>query len=115
VLPHLDSGNLKVLGTIEAARSRSRPDIPTIGETVPGYAIPSSWLGFAGPAGMDEKLVGRMHADFTKAVTTPKVTAALQQSGFEIVTATPPEFRQMIANGVQRFKKITTDAKIEPQ
>ena len=34
---------------IEAKRSRARPDIPTIGETVPGYAVPSSWLGFLAP------------------------------------------------------------------
>ena len=40
-LPHIQSGNFKLLGTVEARRSRARPEIPTIGESLPGYAVPS--------------------------------------------------------------------------
>ena len=57
VLPHIQTGNFKILGTIEAKRSRARPEIPTIGESVPSYAMPSSFLGFLAPAAMSEPLL----------------------------------------------------------
>ena len=55
-LPHLASGSFKVLGTVEASRSRARPEIPTIGESMPGYAVPSSFLGFLAPAGLSDAM-----------------------------------------------------------
>src|SRR5215472_16271695 len=60
--PFIDSGAVKVIGMVEDKRSRSRPNIPTIGESLPGYAMPQSWVGFLGPPGMPPTLVTRMNA-----------------------------------------------------
>jgi tripartite-type tricarboxylate transporter receptor subunit TctC len=114
-LPHLDSGAIRILAMAEAKRAASQPQIPTIGETVPGYALPSSWIGFLAPAGLRPALAGRMNAAFVKAITQPSVRRVLEQSGFEVVTSTPEEFAATLADAIARYRKITADAGITAQ
>ena len=81
-LPFIDSGAVKVIGMVEGKRSRSRPNIPTIGESLPGYAMPQSWVGFLGPPGMSPALVGRMNAELVAAISSPKTRKILEDGGF---------------------------------
>jgi len=114
-LPHMQTGNFKILGTIEAKRSRARPDIPTIGESLPGYAVPSSFLGFLAPAGLPAPLVQRLNAVLVEAVETPTVRKTLEGSGFEVVTSTSAEFGNTISAALERYRKIAADGRIEAQ
>jgi tripartite-type tricarboxylate transporter receptor subunit TctC len=114
-MPYIDSGKVRVLGVVEATRSHARPAIPTIGETVKGYAVPSSWLGFVGPGKMQESLAQRINAELVRAIQTPSVTRSLQDSGFEVITSTPSEFATILKSGMDRYRKITADAGIQPQ
>jgi tripartite-type tricarboxylate transporter receptor subunit TctC len=114
-LPFIDSGAVKVIGMVEGKRARSRPDIPTIGEALPGYAMPQSWVGFLGPPGMSPALVARMNAELATAVTSPRARKTLEDNGFEVVTSTPAEFANVIRESVARYRKITAEAGIEPQ
>jgi tripartite-type tricarboxylate transporter receptor subunit TctC len=115
VLPHIQNGTFKILGTIEAKRSRARPEIPTIGESVPSYAMPSSFLGFLAPAAMSEPLTQRLNMAFVKVIETPAVRRTLESSGFEVVTSTSAEFGAAIKAALDRYRKIVTDAHIEAQ
>jgi tripartite-type tricarboxylate transporter receptor subunit TctC len=114
-LPFIDSGAVKVIGMVEDKRSRSRPNIPTIGESLPGYAIPQSWVGFLGPPRMSATLVARMNAELVAAISTPKARKVLEDSGFEVVTSTPEEFAGIVKAGLERYKKITVEVGIEAQ
>jgi tripartite-type tricarboxylate transporter receptor subunit TctC len=114
-LPHMQSGSFKVLGTVEATRSRARPEIPTIGESLPGYAVPSSFLGFLAPAGMPDPLTRQINAAFVKAIEAPTVRKTLEASGFEVVTSTSAEFAAAIKAALERYRKIAADARLEPQ
>ena len=114
-LPHIQSGNFKILGTVEASRSRARPEIPTIGESLPGYAVPSSFLGFLAPAGMADPLTERLNAAFVKAIETPAVRKILESSGFEVGTSTSAEFGATIKTALERYRRIAADARIEAQ
>ena len=115
VLPHIQSGHFKILGMIEAKRSRARPEIPTIGESVPGYAVPSSFLGFLAPAAMSDPLTQRLNTAFVKAIEAPPVRKILESSGFEVVTSTSAEFKAVIKTAIERYRKIAADAHIEAQ
>jgi tripartite-type tricarboxylate transporter receptor subunit TctC len=114
-LAHLDSGAIRILAMVEAKRTASQPQIPTIGETVAGYALPSSWIGFLAPAGMRPALAGRLNAAFVKAITEPAVRRVLEQSGFEVVTSTPQQFADTLKGAIARYRKITADAGIAAQ
>jgi tripartite-type tricarboxylate transporter receptor subunit TctC len=114
-MPYIDSGKVKVLGVIEARRSHARPEIPTIGETVKGYAVPPSWLGFLAPGKMAPALTQKINAELIRAIKTPEVTRRLEDSGFEVITSTPADFSATLRAGIERYRKITADAGIEPQ
>jgi tripartite-type tricarboxylate transporter receptor subunit TctC len=114
-LPYIDSGAVKVIGMLEGKRSRSRPNIPTIGEGLPGYAVPTSWVGFLGPPHMSDALTARMNAELVAAISQPKVRKILEDAGFEVVTSTPAQFAGVMKASVEQFRKITADAGIEAQ
>ncbi len=114
-IPFIDSGAVKVIGMVEAKRSRSRPEIPTIGEGLPGYAMPQSWVGFLGPPGMSPALVARMNAELVAAISAPRTRKTLEDNGFEVATSTPQEFAAVITENLARYRKITAEAGIEPQ
>jgi tripartite-type tricarboxylate transporter receptor subunit TctC len=114
-MPFIDSGAVKVIGMVEDKRSRRRPNIPTIAETLPGYAMPQSWVGFLGPPKMSRALVARMNAELVAAISTPKAREALEDGGFEVVTSTPDEFASIVKANLARYRKITAEAGIEPQ
>jgi tripartite-type tricarboxylate transporter receptor subunit TctC len=115
-LQYLDSGQIKVLGLVEATRSRSRPDLPTIGETLPGFAIPSTWLGFVGPRGMSESLTRRVHAELVKAINATAVRTKLESSGFEVRSSESiEEFAQTLKYGSDVYRKIVANAQLQPQ
>jgi tripartite-type tricarboxylate transporter receptor subunit TctC len=114
-IPYMESGKLKVLGMVEAKRSAAYPDIPTIGETVPGYAVPPSFIGFVAPPGLPELLTRQINAALVQAIGNPAVRKALMASGFEVGTSTPAEFAEILRTSVDRYRKIAADARIEAQ
>jgi tripartite-type tricarboxylate transporter receptor subunit TctC len=114
-IPFIDSGAVKVIGMVEGKRSHSRPNIPTIGEGLPGYAIPQSWVGFLGPPGMSAGLVARMNTELVAAISLPRTRKTLEDNGFEVTTSTAEEFANVIMESLARYRKITAEAGIEPQ
>lgn len=114
-IPHIESGNIKVLGLVEGKRSASHPNIPTIGESVPGYAVPSSFIGFLAPAELPAPLKHRISATLIKALGTPSVRKSLEASGFDVTPGTPDAFEEVLRASVERFRQIVTDAGIQPQ
>lgn len=114
-LPHIEGGRVKVIGMVEAKRSSAYPDLPTVGETIHGYSVPPSFIGFLAPAGLPEPLTQRIAAALTKALDNPAVRKALEANGFEVGTSTPAEFREILKTSVERFRKIAADAGIQAQ
>src|SRR5215475_14747618 len=60
-VPHLTSGKIRILAVVEKGRYAALPDIPTVGETVPGFEM-SSWHGIFAPAATPAPLIGRLNA-----------------------------------------------------
>ena len=114
-LPHLKSGKLRALGLVEAKRQPSAPEIPTIGESVPGYAMPRSWLGFFAPAGLPEPILRRYNAEIVKAVQSPDVRAKLEAAGMPVVGTSSEEFARMVREDIETFRKIVNGAGLKPE
>jgi len=114
-LPHIRSGKLRALGMVEAKRQPSAPEIPTIGEQIPGYAMPASWLGFFAPANLPGDITRRMSAEIVKAVRSPDVKTKLEAAGMPVVGTTADEFAKMVRDDIETFRKIVTAAGLKPE
>lgn len=112
VLPYAQDGKLKILGLAESERQKSAPSIPTIGESVPGYAMPRTWLGYFGPRNMAPALANRINAEMVKALNEPEVAAFINSSGLQVVTSTREDFAHAIREDMARLAKFVKTTNI---
>jgi tripartite-type tricarboxylate transporter receptor subunit TctC len=75
--PHIESGKVRALAVVEDKRLGA---LPTIGETVPGYAI-SSWFAFFGPANLPPAVTARLNTEINKALAQPQLRESLDKAG----------------------------------
>jgi tripartite-type tricarboxylate transporter receptor subunit TctC len=114
-LPQARNGKIKIIGVVEPKRQPSAPEVPTIGESVPGYAMPVSWLGFFGPAGLPGDIAQRLNKELVRALNDPDTRARLEKGGMPVLATTIDEFHAMIRNDIEAFRRITTAAGIKPE
>ena len=114
-LPHIKGGKIRAVGFVEAKRQASVPEIPTIGESVPGYVMPASWLGFFAPAGLPDAILKRLNAEIVKAVQSPEIRARLEGAGMPVVGTSSDEFARMVKDDIETFRKIISAAGIKPE
>jgi len=114
-LPHIKAGRIRAVGFVEAKRQASVPEIPTIGESVPGYVMPASWLGFFGPAGLPDAILKRYNAEIVKAVQSPDVKGKLEAAGMPVVGTSAEEFAKMVKDDIETFRRIIAAAGIKPE
>jgi tripartite-type tricarboxylate transporter receptor subunit TctC len=114
-LPHIKAGKIRAIGFVEAKRQPSLPEVPTIGESVAGYVMPASWLGFFGPAGLPDAIVKRYNTEIVKAVQSPDVRAKLEAAGMPVVGTGAEEFAKMVKDDIETFRRIVNAAGIKPE
>jgi tripartite-type tricarboxylate transporter receptor subunit TctC len=105
---------VRAVAVIEAKRKPGLPNLPTIGETVPGYAI-SSWLALFGPAGLPAAVTTRLNAEINKALAAPDLRAALEAAGLTAVGGSPQELQTQQRETLAQSEKLIKAAGIEPQ
>ncbi|MSQ18102.1 MAG: tripartite tricarboxylate transporter substrate binding protein [Betaproteobacteria bacterium] len=115
VMPHARAGKLRPLGVIERQRYLAVADLPAIGETVPGFAVPDTWLGVLGPANLAAPMVTRLNEEIRKAINAPDVKARLEGLGFVVTGNTPAQFDSQLRTDTEVFRKIVAGAGIRPE
>jgi tripartite-type tricarboxylate transporter receptor subunit TctC len=107
--PHIKAKRLRALAT--TGTKRRSPDLPTISETLPGYAI-NQWYGMLAPAGTPPAALDRLHKEIVRAATNPKVTQLFTNLGTEPTTNTPQEFSALIKSEMTKWAKVIRTAGI---
>ena len=105
VMPHAKSGRLRLLATAGAKRSKATPNLPTVGETVPGHEA-SLWYGILAPARTPKDILATLHAAIVAAGRTPRVIEQLAAVGMESVNNTPAEFTAFIKAEIVKWGKV---------
>ena len=114
-VPHHKAGRLRAIAFTGAKRLSSLPDIPTIGETVPGYVADAGWHGMFAPAKTPAPIVKRIQEAVHKALQQPAVHRHFVDNGYEPQGDPPAEWAKQFRADVKRFAEIARLAKIEPQ
>jgi len=109
VQPLIKDGRLKAIGLTSSKRAQSNPEIPTIGEVVPGYAS-DTWYGLLLPAGTPKDVIARLHAAAARALASPAARERLTKLGAEPVGNTPEEFRKLLEAEQKTWTKVVQDS-----
>ncbi len=112
--PLMKAGRMRGIAVTTEKRLKALPDLPTIGETVPGYEV-SAWFGLFGPAKMPPAIVEQLYKEAAKAVKEPKVAANMEAGGTEVVGNSPREFTQQAKNEFDKWRGLVkkTGLKLE--
>ena len=105
VLAHLKSGRLVALGVSSPKRSPALPDVPAIGEKVPGYSG-TLWAGLFVPRGVPADVETKLQQAMTKVLADEKTKELLVQQGVELANATPAQFATQLQEDIARWAKI---------
>ena len=105
ILPHIKAGKVKAIAVGGRTRMAQIPDVPTLGETYPGFEQ-VSWFGILGPAGLPAEVSARVNRDMVRTLQTPEIRAKLTEQGFETVASTPEAFLRHVQGESVRLGKL---------
>ena len=105
------AGQLRALGVTTATRSDALPDIPTVGETVPGYEA-SVWYGIAAPKGTPPEAIEVLNKALAEALADPKMKSRIAGLGGVPMPMSPAEFGKLVADETEKWGKVVKFAGI---
>jgi tripartite-type tricarboxylate transporter receptor subunit TctC len=105
VQAHIKAGKLKALGVTSAKRLAAFPDVPAMGESLPGYES-SAWFGLFGPARMSPELSKSLSDAARAAVQTAQVRRRIESEGASPVGNSPEEFSRFVSHEIVRWKAV---------
>ena len=112
---NLTGGKMKVLAVFGDKRVDRLPNVPAIGEVVPGYKPPPSWFALVGPQALPPAIVSRVHGEIVKAINDKQVAGRLNDLGMVGVAGTPDALSATIRDSIAITGKIVKELNIQPQ
>jgi tripartite-type tricarboxylate transporter receptor subunit TctC len=113
-VPQLSSGKIRIVALVDKSRYATMPDVPTIGETVPGFEM-SSWLGVFAPAATPAPLVARIGEAVTTIINDPPVKEKLATLGLVVGPISRTELAAIIKRDSEVRAALIKAANIQPQ
>ena len=111
-LPHVKAGRLRAIAITSPKRSSLMPDVPTVGETVPGFQV-VHWYGIWGPKGIPQSIVTRWNREVAKVVHDPAMAKRLKDRGIDPAGGPPSQLRNLIASDIKRWNHVIEVAHIK--
>jgi tripartite-type tricarboxylate transporter receptor subunit TctC len=110
-IEYVKAGKLRALAVTTATRSEVLPDIPTVGEFVPGYAA-SGWFGVGAPAKTPLEIVDRLNREINAGLADSKLKARLAELGAVVFVGSPSDFAKHIADETEKWAKVVRTANL---
>jgi tripartite-type tricarboxylate transporter receptor subunit TctC len=111
---HVRAGKLRALAVITAARSEALPDVPALGEFVPGYEASSVW-GLGAPRNTPVEIVNMLNREINAALADSQIKARLAELGGSALPGSPSEFGRLIADEIEKWTRVIRFAGIKAQ
>ncbi|QKH34384.1 tripartite tricarboxylate transporter substrate binding protein [Achromobacter pestifer] len=103
--PLIKAGKLRAIAVTGPERSPAAPDIPTVAETLPGYAM-TSWIGVFAPAGTPRPIVERLQQEIARALADPRVREQLVSQAADPVASKPDDFARFTADETEKWAPV---------
>jgi tripartite-type tricarboxylate transporter receptor subunit TctC len=113
-VPHMNTGKIRIVAVVEKTRYAALPEIPTVGETVPGFEM-SSWVGVFAPAGTPPDIVAKLNDAMAKVLKTDAVRTKLANLGLVVQAGSPAELAETVKDGLKVRGELVKAAGIQPE
>ena len=110
-LDHIRSGAVRALAVTSAARSRALPDVPPVGETVPGYEM-TVWYGMGAPRGTPTAVIDTLNRAVNAGLADPRLKTRFEELDGAEIGGTPDDFARLIAEETEKWTKVVRAAGI---
>jgi tripartite-type tricarboxylate transporter receptor subunit TctC len=111
-IEYIRAGKLRALAVTTATRSEALPDIPTVGEFVPGYEA-SGWSGIGAPKGTPAEIVEKLNKEINAGLADRKLNARFADLGGDVLALSPADFGKFIADETEKWAKVIKFAGIK--
>jgi tripartite-type tricarboxylate transporter receptor subunit TctC len=112
-IEHIRAGRLRPLAMTTTTRSDVLPDIPTVGDFLPGYEA-STWFGVGAPKNTPAEIVNKLNSEINAALANPKVNARLIELGGTVLVGSPADFGKLIAAETEKWARVVRFAGAKP-
>jgi tripartite-type tricarboxylate transporter receptor subunit TctC len=113
VIAFIKSGKLRALGVTTATRSDELPDVPSIGELVPGYEA-SQWYGIGAPRSTPAEVIERLNRETNAVLADPKMKARLAELGAAVLSGSPADFGKLVVDETAKWAKVVKISGAKP-
>jgi tripartite-type tricarboxylate transporter receptor subunit TctC len=108
------AGKLRALAVTTTTRSEALPDIPTVGEFVPGYEA-SGWNGVGAPKHTPAEVIDKLNKEINAGLADPDIKARLADLGGTTLGGSPAEFGKLVADELEKWSKVVKFADLKPE
>jgi tripartite-type tricarboxylate transporter receptor subunit TctC len=112
-IEYIKSGKLQALALTTATRSEALPDLPTVGEFVPGYEA-SAWNGICVPTNTPVEIIEKLNKTVNAGLADPKLKAQLADLGATTLAGSPSDFGKLIGDETEKWGTVIRTANIKP-
>jgi tripartite-type tricarboxylate transporter receptor subunit TctC len=113
-IEYVRAGKLRALAVTTATRSEALPDVPSVGEFVPGYEA-SGWFGIGAPKNTPADIVEKLNKEVNAGLADPKLKARLADLGGDVLALSPADFGKLIADETEKWGKVIRAANIKAE
>ena len=113
-IEHIRSGALRALAVTTAAPSTALPNVPTVGETVPGYEA-SGWFGVGVPRGTPTEVIEKLNKEINAGLADPMIMSRLADLGSTVLSLSPADLGKLVADETEKWAKVVRTANIKPE
>jgi tripartite-type tricarboxylate transporter receptor subunit TctC len=114
LIEYIRTGKLRALAVASATRSDTLPDVPTVGEFVPGYEA-SAWYGLGAPKSTPTGIIEKLNKATSAVIADPNTKSHLAGLGAEPMSMTPAEFGKFMSDETEKWGKVIRAANIKPE
>jgi tripartite-type tricarboxylate transporter receptor subunit TctC len=113
-IEYIRAGKLRPLAVTTATRAEALPDLPTVGDFLPGYEA-SDWYGICAPKGTPAEIIVKLNTEINAGLADPKLKARLADLGGTVLAGSPAAFGQLIADETEKWGKVVRAAHMKPE
>ena len=112
-IEYVRAGKLRPLAVTSARRSELLPDLPTVGDFVPGYET-SAWQGVGAPKSTPVEIIDRLNKEINAGLADPKIKARVADMGGTVLAGSPADFGKLIADETEKWGKVVKFSGAKP-